>query len=56
MNNRWARLSSIEYVNPNLGKVVFNGDAWMAHPRCHLDISPKPFTTLKEAITWLEDL
>ena len=56
MNNRWARLSSIEYVNPDLGKVIFNGDAWMAHPRHHADIWPKPFATLKEATKWLENL
>lgn len=56
MNNRWARLSAIEYVNPDIGKVTFDGDVWLGHPRFHPEIFPKRFATLKEAIGWLENL
>ena len=55
-DNLWAKLSSIEYVHPHLGKIIFNGDCWEATPRFNTDHLVKRFPTLKDAITWMGNL
>jgi hypothetical protein len=55
-NNDWTRLSSIEYVNPHLGKIIFYGDYWEAFTRFDRDNLSKRFATLKDAINWMDNL
>jgi len=56
MNNRWARLSTIEYNHPELGKVVFTGHLWEARPKFNYEKPSKTFSTLKDAVSWMESL
>jgi hypothetical protein len=56
INYQWAKLSPIKYVNPHIGSIVFGGDKWEAIPRFYYEESRTKFTSLKEAINWMEGL